>query len=86
MSLRRRQSGKQNTNGEAGMSPTNRRQFLIQAAAALPLSAGLRTALGATDSGAQTDAVHSYGEELPDMLLSYIEKKKPICSPRNGIK
>jgi cephalosporin-C deacetylase-like acetyl esterase len=80
MSLRRQQSGRQNTNGEAGMSPTNRRQFLIQAAAALPLSAGLRTALGASDSGAQTDAVHSYGEELPDMLLSYIEKKTNLLA------
>lgn len=58
------------------MSPTNRRQFLLQAAA-LPLTAGLRPAPSAdgADFGAQAGAVRSYGEELPDMLLSYIARK-----------
>jgi cephalosporin-C deacetylase-like acetyl esterase len=43
-------------------------------AAALPLSKGLRWAPGASADAAQTAAILSYGEEMPDMLLSYIAR------------
>src|SRR5690349_7364242 len=55
------------------MSPANRRQFLKRAAA-LPLIKGLPWAPGSSFFGAHSAAIRSYGEEMPDMLLSYIAR------------
>jgi len=54
------------------LSP-NRRQFLLDAFA-LPLISRKWRAQGAADSG-QPGSLHSYREEMPDMLLSYFAQK-----------
>jgi hypothetical protein len=50
------------------MLSRNRRQFLLDAFA-LPLISKMWRAQGAAES------VHSYREEMPDMLLSYFAQK-----------
>ena len=57
------------------MGFTNRRQFLTQTAA-LPVVSGLWRAPESTDFfDSQPGSVHSYRQELPGMLLSFIAKK-----------
>src|SRR5439155_1390573 len=57
------------------MGFTNRRQFLTQTAA-LPLVSGLWRTPESTDFfDSQPGPVHSYRQELPDMLLSFVAKK-----------
>lgn len=57
------------------MRSKNRRQFLTHAAT-LPFSAGLwRAAAHISFLASRPDSLHSYSQEFPDMLLSYLAKK-----------
>src|SRR5882672_3850593 len=61
------------------MPTWNRRQFLRDAVA-LSVISGLWRIQAPTDSDLQTLSIHSYLEELPDMLLSYLSKKTNALS------
>ena len=57
------------------MRSKNRRQFLTHAAT-LPFGAGLwRAAAHISFLDSPPDSLHSYSQEFPDMLLSYLAKK-----------
>ncbi len=56
------------------MLSRTRRQFLLETFA-LPLISRMWRAQAAAGSDSQAGSVHSYREELPDMLLSYLAQK-----------